>query len=336
MNSGWLLFLTGLSTLALIYALLTLGLNIHYGYTGLLNFGHVAFFAAGAFASALVTLPRPGSPAYLALHARYHVGLGWPFPTGLLAGALAGGLLAFLIGLTSIRLTSHYLAIATFAMAEIFHAFLANEEWLTRGEYGINVVPQPWKNTLVPVSHYAYFYFALTALVVAVLFLFVQKMLESPFGRVLRGIREDELAARALGKDTPRMKLKAFVLGGVLAGIAGSLWTHSIGAVHVDQFVPIITFQVWLAMLMGGAGNNVGAIVGAFLLMVIREGTRFVGNVPGLEHFTAANPTFVPSLRFVLMGLLLILVVRLFPEGLFPERRRRALRHKHKSPGGAS
>lgn len=324
MTVQWLPFLASLSTLALIYGLLALGLNLHYGYTGLLNFGHVAFFAAGAFTSALVTLPPPGSPAYLALDARYQIGFGLPFPVGLVLAGVAGGVLAFLIGITSVRLTSHYLAIATFAMAEIFHSFLSNEEWLTRGVYGISVVPQPLKGSVVPVSQYLYFYLVLTAVVVAFLLFLTHRLTESPFGRVLRGIREDELAARSLGKDTPRVKLRAFVIGGALAGVAGSLWVHSIGAVHVGQFVPIITFQVWLAMLMGGAGNNVGVIAGAFILIALRESTRFLSNIPGLDRFTAANPTFVPSLRFVIIGLLLIIIVRFFPDGVLPERRRKA------------
>lgn len=330
MTVEWVPFLTALSTLALIYGLLALGLNLQYGHTGLLNFGHVAFFAAGAFASALVTLPVPGSPAYQAVGGLYKVGFGLPFLAGLVAAALAGGLLALLIGATSVRLTSHYLAIATFALAEIFHTFLSNEEWLTRGEYGISVVPQPLKGTVVPVAVYPYFYLGLTVIVVALLLFLTHRLTEAPFGRVLHGIRADELAARTLGKDTPRIKLKAFVTGGALAGVAGSLWVHSIGAVHVGQFVPIVTFQVWLAVLLGGAGNNFGVIAGAFILIAIRESTRFLSNIPGLEAFTAANPTFIPSLRFVLIGLLLILVVRFFPRGVVPERRRRAEQRSRK------
>ncbi len=325
MTVEWIPFFTLLSTLALIYALLALGLNLHYGYTGLLNFGHVAFFAAGAFTSALVTLPPPGSPAYHALGAQYQIGFGLPFPVGLALAGIGGGLLALLIGMTSVRLSSHYLAIATFALAEIFHTFLSNEEWLTQGVYGISVVPQPLKGTVIPVGQYPYFYLLLTAIVLALLLFVTERITESPFGRVLRGIREDELAARSLGKDTPRIKLEAFALGGVPAGVAGSLWVHFIGAVHVGQFVPIITFQVWLAVLMGGAGNNVGVIVGTFILIAFRESTRFLNNIPGLSHLTAANPTFVPSLRFVIIGLLLVLIVRFFPDGVLPERRRQAL-----------
>lgn len=321
MNLPWFIpYLTGLSTLALIYGLLALGLNLHYGYTGLLNFGHVAFFAAGAFASALVTLPAPGSQTYLEIGGQYQIALGWPFPVGLIVAGLAGGLLALLVGATSIRLSGHYLAIATFALAEIFRSFLSNEEWLTRGEYGISVVPQPLKNTVVPVAVYPYFYLLLTAGIVALLYWLTQRLTESPFGRVLRGIREDELAARSLGKATPRVKLKAFVLGGVLAGVAGSLWTHSIGAVHVGQFVPIITFLVWLAVLLGGAGNNFGVIVGAFILITIRESTRFLDSIPGLGDHIAD----LAALRFVVIGLLLIVVVRFFPDGVVPERRRKA------------
>lgn len=324
-------FLTGLLTLALIYGLLALGLNIQFGYTGLLNFGHVAFFGAGAFASVIATLPPAGSEAYLATGARYAVGLGQPFIVGLLLAGVAGGLLALLIGLTSIRLSSHYLAIATFAMAEIFRSFLINEEWLTRGQFGITNVPQPGKGTVIPVDVYPYAYLLLIAVVVAVLLFLTIRITESPFGRTLRAIRSDELATRMLGKATPVYKLQAFVLGGVLAGIAGSLWSHALGVVHVGQFVPIITFQVWLAMLMGGAGNHRAMLLGAGLLIAIREGTRFMAAIPGIAELAAGNPSFLPSLRFILIGLLLIVVVRFFPQGVLPARRRAALRETPES-----
>lgn len=317
-------FFTGLITLALIYGLLALGLNVQFGYTGLLNFGHVAFFAAGAFASAIVTLPPPGSEAYVEAAASYQVGLGQPVVVGFLAAGVVAGLLALFIGATSIRLSSHYLAIATFALAEIFRSVLINEAWLTRGQFGIANVPQPLRGSVVSVQNYPYVYLLVTAAVVAALLLLTIRLTESPFGRTLRAIRDDELAARVLGKSTTAIKLRAFVIGGVLAGFAGSLWTHSIGVVHVGQFVPMVTFQVWLAMLMGGAGNHVGVIAGAFLLILIREGTRFLGDVPGLAEVAAANPSFLPSLRFVLIGLLLILVVRFWPSGILAARSRRA------------
>lgn len=318
-------FFSGLLTLALIYGLLTLGLNIHYGYTGLLNFGHVAFFAAGAFASALATLPPAGSEAYIAAGAHYQIGLGQPFVVGLVLAAVAGGLLALLIGLTSIRLSSHYLAIATFAMAEIFRSFLNNEAWLTRGQFGITNVPQPGKGTLISVDLYPYAYLLLMVVVVAALLFVTVRITESPFGRTLRAIRDDELAVRMLAKPAWRYKLQAFVLGGVLAGIAGGLWSHAMGVVHVGQFVPIITFQVWLAMLMGGVGNHWGALLGAVLLIVVTEGTRFLSEVPGLAILAAGDPGFLPSLRMVLIGLLLILVIRFFPRGVLPERKRLAV-----------
>lgn len=318
-------FFTGLLTLALIYGLLTLGLNIHYGFTGLLNFGHVAFFAAGAFASALATLPPAGSEAYIAAGSAYAIGLGQPFLIGLLLAAVAGGLLALLIGLTSIRLSSHYLAIATFAMAEIFRSFLDNEDWLTRGQFGITNVPQPGKGTWIPVDLYPYAYLLLMVVAVAVLLYLTLRITESPFGRTLRAIRDDELATRLLAKPTWRYKLQAFVLGGVLAGIAGGLWSHSLGVVHVGQFVPIITFQIWLAMLMGGTGNHWGSLVGALLLIVVLEGTRFLSVIPGLDYIAAGDPGFLPSLRMVFIGLLLILVIRFFPRGVLPERKRKAV-----------
>lgn len=315
---GWIAFSAALLINAAVYGLLALGLNLHYGYAGLLNFGHVAFFAAGAFASALATLPPPGSPAYAGA---YQIGFGLPVAVGFLLAGAAGGLLALLIGVASVRLGGHYLAIATFALAEIFVIFLGNEVWLTRGHFGISSVPRPFASLVGGTGHLV----ALLGLSVAVLalaLLLMQRATAGPFGRVLRGVREDEVAARSLGKPAPQLKLKAFVVGGVLAGVAGALWVHTIGAVHVGQFVPIVTFNVWLAVLLGGVGNNVGVLFGAVLLVAIREGTRFLGAVPLVADLAARRPTLLPSLRFVIIGLLLVLVVRFAPQGVIPERLR--------------
>ena len=314
-------FFAGLLTLALIYGVLTLGLHVQFGLAGMLNFGHVAFFAVGAFTSALFALPPKGTEAYLAIDGRYQFGLGLPIPLTFVAAGLAGGLLALLIGSTSVRLGSHYLAVATFAMAEIVRSVLNNESWLTRGQSGILGVPQPLRGAFAA-SDYPFVYLAITAVVVGVLLAVAVRLTASPFGRALRAVREDELAARSLGKPAPGLKLRAFALGGVLAGLAGSLWTHSLGIIHVGQFVPIITFQVWLALLLGGRGNPVGAVLGAIVLMAITEGTRFLDGITFLEPLTRRNPSFVPSLRYVIIGLLLIAVVRFFPRGILPERLR--------------
>src|SRR5690606_28275373 len=287
--------LVGLLALALIYGVLTLGLHIQFGLAGMLNFGHVAFFAVGAFTSALLALPPQGSEAYLAIGGQYQLGFGLPVPLAFLAAGVAGGLLALLIGSTSVRLSSHYLAVATFAMAEIVRSVLTNEAWLTRGQFGITGVPQPLRGDF-STSAYPYVYLALTVVVVAILLAVSVRLTASPFGRALRAVREDEIAARSLGKPAPGLKLRAFALGGVIAGLAGSLWTHSLGIIHVGQFVPIITFQVWLALLLGGRGNPVGAVLGAVVLMAITEGTRFLDGIPFLDPLTRSNPSFVPSL----------------------------------------
>lgn len=316
-------FLVGLATVATVYALLALALDVQFGHTGLLNFGHVAFFGVGAFASAIVTLPPPGSAAYLDAGASYQVGLGLPVPAGMLAAMVAGGLLAAGVGALGLRLSSHYLAVATFALAEIVHAVLANEIWLTRGQFGITNVPQPGKGTLVPVEFYPLATLAVVAAVTGLAWALLGRATDAPFGRALRAVRDDELAARSLGRAAFGLKLRAFVLGGVLAGLAGSLFTHALGVVHVEQFVPLVTFQVWLAVLLGGAGRHLGVVAGAFVFIALREGTRFLDAVPGLEALARANPSFVPSLRYVLIGSMLILVVRFFPSGLLPERTRR-------------
>jgi branched-chain amino acid transport system permease protein len=329
--TGWASFAVTVATLACIYGLLTVGLNVHYGYTGLINFGHVAFFAAGAYAAAIVTMPPPGQVT----GAKYLVGLDLPMPVGfpvsLAAATLVGGLLALLVGSTSVRLGSHYLAIATFALAGIFQDVLVNEAWLTNGTFGLNSVPKPGRAALGADGwQLAYLGFSAAALLAT--FLVVERLTGSPFGRLLKGVRESEPAAKMLGKDTNYVKLKSFAIGGAVAGLAGGVYAHYVGSVVTQQFVPAVTFTVWAAMLLGGAASSRGAIAGAFVLVAFRESTRFITTaydwalsalptaVAGLLRTAVEplpdHPSFIPSIRFAVIGLLFVLLIRYRPEGL--------------------
>ena len=330
--TGWASFLVTVGTIAAIYGLLTVGLNVHYGYTGLLNFGHVAFFAAGAYASAIATMPPPDQVT----NASYVLGLNLPMPAGfplsLALATIAGGVLAALIGLTSVRLGTHYLAIATFALAGVFGDVLVNEAWLTNGAFGMNSVPKPLRATLGADGwQLAYLGFALVSLFVV--YLLVERLMDAPFGRLLKGVRESEAAASMLGKDTNVTKLKSFVIGGAIAGFAGGVYAHYLGSVVTAQFVPALTFTVWAAMLLGGAASSLGAIAGAFMLVGFQESTRFIttaygwiqsvlpealsGVLPALFAPLPDHPSFIPSVRFVVIGLLFVLVIRYRPSGLF-------------------
>ena len=301
-------FWLSIATWIALYGLLALGLNIQFGYAGLLNFGYVAFFSWGAFTSALISL-KPPEPVDL-----YAIGLGAPvYPFALMTAAVAGGLLALMIGLMCGRLSEHYLAIATFAVAEISHTILVNEVWLSGGQFGITTVPQPGKGNVIPVAFYQSFLAILTAGVCVGVFFCLLQMTRRGFGRLLRAIRDDPIAAQAFGKNILTSRLKALTIGGLIAGLGGSLWTHSLGVVHVGQFIPIVTFQIWLAVLLGGRGNHWGVLVGTALVILWREGTRF------LDGFFTQVPEFLPSLRYIFIGLMVIVVIRLMPQGVFPE-----------------
>ncbi len=288
-------YLVAMAIIALIYGLLALGLNLHWGHTGLINFGHVAFFALGAYASALLTLG------------------GAPIAVGAIAATGLAGLAALPIGWVSVRLRSDYLAIVTIGFSEMVRLVLLNEVWLTRGPMGLLGVPRPFD--ALPTGANELLYLAILTGVVALSFLLVERVVRSPFGRVLRAIREDEDAASSLGKNVVQFKIKSLVLGAAIAGLAGSFYAHYINYVVPDQFLPLVTFYVWIAVILGGSGSNVGALLGTGILMVFLEGTRFLKDwgVPLDEVRLAA-------LRFVVVGLALVLLVVYRPQGLLGQR----------------
>jgi len=285
-----------IATIGGIYALLALSLNLVWGSTGLVNLGLAGFFAVGAYASAITT------------------GAGAPIPVGLLAavaGSIAAGLL---VTFTTLRLRDDYLAIVTLGFAEVVRLVAVNERWLTNGADGISGIRAPFKQTFGP-QGFDLFYFGLVSIFVVLVWFVLRRIDLSPYGRTLKAIREDQELAAFAGKSVLRFKFEAFALSAAIAGLAGALYGHQQSYISPDHFQPLITIYIFLAVTAGGVGRPVGAVAGAYVVVVFLETTRFVAAVvPGLE------PVQIASVREMLVGAALILVLRLKPQGILPER----------------
>jgi branched-chain amino acid transport system permease protein len=292
-------------TLAGIYAVMALGLNMQWGYTGILNIGVGAFFAVGAYASAILTTASSGD----------HLGgFGLPFLAGALGAMLVAGVVAFLIGLITLNLRTDYLAIATIGIAEIVRLVLKQEDWLTNGVRGISGIPKPLQGTIEGADQVLYLLIVVAG--VAFIYLLNEASYRSPWGRVLRAIREDEPATLAAGKSVLSFRLQAFVLGSMAMGLGGSLYAHFVQFVSPEAFRPeFATFMVWVMLLAGGSGNNRGAILGALAIWAVWSGTEFFTTQLPDDWVSRAG-----ALRVLLVGVLLEVVILMRPEGLLPEK----------------
>jgi branched-chain amino acid transport system permease protein len=298
------------------YALAAIGLNIHYGYTGLLNFGQVAFMLVGAYGTAATVFH--GGPLWL----------------GLLVGIVLAVALGLVLGLPTLRLRADYLAIVTIAVAEIARLVTRSPamEPVTRGVRGIqNFAGDFYALNPIPDGVYGLgrFRFSERALwpiivgwaLVGLATLLVWALMRSPWGRVLRSIREDEDAARSLGKNVFAFKLQSLVLGGVMGALAGMLLALNAGAINPDTYIPALTFFAYVVLIMGGPGRVVGPVVGAVLFWfvieatdgVLREAVR-VGSVTFIDNNDVA------ALRFSFVGLALMLLMIFRPQGIFGSR----------------
>jgi ABC-type branched-subunit amino acid transport system permease subunit len=285
------------ATMMGIYGILALGLNFHYGFSGLVNFGHVAFFAVGAYTSALVTM------------------LGAPFLLGVFLAGVAGGLLGFIVALPTSKLSIHYWAITTLGIGEIIRLIAINEEWLTRGSFGIIGIPQPLHG-VISASLYPAFYLGVVGAFLALTYFVVRKLANSPFGRVLKAVREEDDLALAMGKPVFYFKVKAMTVGAIFAAIAGALFAHYITYISPLDFMPIVTFIIWAMVIVGGKGNALGSIVGGVIIVVFFNSTRF------LKDYLPLSGQTVASLRMVAIGVLIILVVLFMRGGLVKERKK--------------
>ena len=282
-------------TFACVYALLALGLNVQWGQTGLFNAGIAAFYAVGAYVTAiLITGPAP------AIQGVYpgHLGgfsLNWLF--ALPISALFAGGIGLLIALPTLRLRTDYLAIATLGLGEVIRLILLNDAPLTGGTVGIFFIPKLFGNIPgLPQGTQQVFIAVVGVSVVLLVFGFLWYLGRSPWTRVLKAIREDEDAAEVLGKDTFAFKLQSFVLGCMLMGAAGSVFTVFLVYIEpVQTFAPIVTFTVWAMLMVGGSGNNKGAILGAFLFYFIDwETSRIQIALSGTTGIPSGAPIFPP------------------------------------------
>jgi neutral amino acid transport system permease protein len=359
-DSGVIGYMAFLIISVAIYAIFSLGLNLQWGFTGLINFGHVAFMAVGAYATALLSLS------------------GVPIVVSVLVGAILAAILGLLMGFSTLRLREDYLAIVTIGVSELVRLFLLNEGWLTKGAFGVQSFPLPlaefrptvgtrigmiaivwgifgvvlwklgqrlirqWKTAkqwqqkltavvtgfllllgirlgiVAAISLYNYSanqarngLLFLSLIVVAIVYMALERLVRSPWGRVLKAIREDEEVAKALGKNVFSYKLQSLMLGGFIAGISGAFFAWQLSTVYPTNFEPLVTFQAWTIMVVGGAGSNAGTLLGAGIYWAYTALTRSLeeGGLP-----IASDQ--VGALRIMVIGLILILLMRFRPQGI--------------------
>jgi neutral amino acid transport system permease protein len=344
-------YIVSLALFAATYAMFSLGLNLQWGYTGLINFGHVAFLTIGAYSTVL--LSSNGVPLILAV---------------VVGGGLAA-LLGLLIGLSTLRLREDYLGIVTIGVSELIRMIAQNESWLTKGSFGVQGYPLPlnfqptyptkigyiavltgifglvswslwkwlrrnptqwWQSVLAIGSCFIVYVSGALALynydsraglmlvalaTLTIIYIGLEKLVVSPWGRVLKAIREDEEVPKALGKNVFWYKLQALMLGGGIAGIAGAFYAWQITSVYPTNFEPLMTFNAWTIVVLGGAGNNAGVILGAVIFWTYDTITRldWIKSLP----FSADQ---MGAFRIMLIGLILMVIMMWRPQGFLGNR----------------
>jgi branched-chain amino acid transport system permease protein len=309
----WIGLATYLSQLAIVigvYAVVALGLNVQWGFTGLFNAGIAGFFAVGAYGSAILTSAAADTRIG---------GYGLPFWVGWIAAMILAAAVAWPIGKICLRFRSDYLAIATIGVAEIIRLIARSEVWLTGAAAGIANLPRPLGGAggspAAALTANAAF-LAIVAAVLLAVYLAIEALRRAPWGRMMRAIRDNETAARAMGKDIERRRLEAFMVGAALMGLGGALFAHFNRFITPESIDPMMaTFLVWIMLILGGSGNNRGAILGAAVGWTIWSASEFVTNQLPLEWSIQAK-----YMRVFVIGLALQLVLRFRPEGLLPER----------------
>jgi branched-chain amino acid transport system permease protein len=314
MSAAWQFYICTLLVYLGIDVMAIWGLNLQYGVAGISSFAYIIFQAAGAYTAAILTLGTSGHESFQ----RYVGGAHLPFPLPIVAAAVVGGLLAFLIGLIGMRrLRTDYQAMVMLVVSLTATYVATNATGLVNGPAGLSLVPKPLSSLLgLSLLGYQWFYVGLTAVFCVIVYLVVRRVTGSPLGRAMRAVRDNEDAAAALGKNVFGLRMTAFVIGGAIAGVSGAVFVEFLGAWSPGAWLYPETFVFFTAILVGGAGNDLGVAVGALLVPIgFLESTRFLPNI--------GHPGFVEALQWIAVGVLALLFLWFRPSGVIPERKRR-------------
>ena len=288
--------------LCFVYIVLALSLNIINGFSGLFSLGHAGFMAVGAYTSAILTMSPMAKELnfYMIPIDPMLLNLNVPFPVALLIAGLLSALLGFLIGFPVLKLKDDYLAIATLGFAEIIRVIFNNTYTITNGSLGLKNIPI--STTL----------FVSSTVAIIVVYL-LATLTSSSYGRAIKSVRDDEIAAEAVGIDLFKTKLLAFVIGSFFAGVGGAMLGNLIGTIDPNLFKFTLTFNILLIVVLGGMGSISGSIIAAVLVTVLMEALRFLDESFSMLGYRISG---VQGLRMVVFSLLLMIVVLFYREGL--------------------
>ncbi|MBT3817122.1 MAG: branched-chain amino acid ABC transporter permease [Candidatus Magasanikbacteria bacterium] len=270
-----------------IYLILCLSLQLALGYTGLLNLGHIAFYAIGAYTSALLTLS------------------GVPFIVSFLMAGIVSALFGYLLAFSTNKLKGDYLALATLGFTFVIYAIALNWTDLTNGALGLAGIPKPDLGILQIKSNAFYLFFVSITAVFS--YLIINKIVKSPFGKVLEAIRDDELAVRILGKNTFKIKNYSLAVSAFFAGIAGSLYAHYITFIDPSSFGFMQIIPILSIVIIGGIASLRGTVLATFVLVLLPEPLRFIG----------FPSSVVGPVRQIIYALMLLLILMYRPKGFY-------------------
>jgi len=296
-------------------AIQALGFNLQFGFAGIINLAYVVLVAVGAYSTAIAAVapaPHGGLTQYIG-------GFGWPFPWDMLFGIFCTlAFSAVLGGLAFKRLREDYLAVSMIVVGAGLLVLINDDVPIFNGTSGMAGVPGPFQDQLGPEA-YQFVFLMMSAVSALLIFLLFSRITKSPFGRALKAVREDSDAAASLGKSPWRLKMSAFLLGGLAAGLSGSLLILYIGAWNTSAWLPQESLIVLAAIIVGGRGNHGGAVLGTFVVIgVITQATKFIPSF--------GNAVLVASLQVVSIGLLILAFMWWRPQGLLPELKDQYLR----------
>lgn len=314
-----IIYAVGILTLAGFYGIIAMILNIEAGWGGLWDLGIAGLLAVGAYLYVLTTLNDPDAGVTVAL--------GWPLWVGVLGSGVISALVALAIGTPALRLRGEYFLITTFAFAEVIRQLIINQSSLTKGTVGFTQLARPFSEAVSPRT-YNYVLLGIMAVALLLVFLLCRRLARSPYGRLMRAMRDNEPLALSLGKHVARYRIQTFVLVGFLFGLVAPLYIWYLRSITPGVFASDITFTAWTALVVGGLASIGGPAIGAAVLIAVTEGLQFI-------PVSAEHATLLAATRPFLLGLALIVVLRLRPEGLVPERwafRRMSHHHRDMEP----